>query len=74
MSYELLKKWLDDSSSVTEEEIDQTNNDLMEELPTGPNICLMAALGAIQDPDVDSSETHLIVEERVNKYEQEINW
>ena len=74
MSYELLKRWLDDSSSVTEEEIDQAYESLMQEIPIGSNICLMAALGAIQDPEVDGDDMIGIVEERVNKYEQEINW
>jgi len=74
MSYELLKRWLDDSSSVTEEELEQAEQSLMEQMPTGPNVCLLACLGAIKDPNIDGDDVTDIVRERIEKYEQEINW
>jgi hypothetical protein len=72
MSIELIRNWLDDSSSVTSEEIDSAYNAMFEQMPSGPNFCLIACLSMMQDSDagnlVDS------ITDRVAKYEQEINW
>lgn len=72
MSYELLKRWLDDSNSVTTLELDQAEQALMEQIPTGPNICLLACLSAINDSDLGDATG--LVQNRIAKYEQEINW
>ena len=72
MSYELIKKWLDDTNSVTTEEIIQAEQSVMQQLPTGPNICLMACLSMMQDSD--ASGLTASITERIEKYEQEINW
>lgn len=72
MSIELIRNWLDDSSSVTSEEIDSAYGVMFEQMPSGPNFCLIACLSMMQDSDA----SHLVdsITERVTKYEQEINW
>ena len=75
MSYELIKRWLDDASSVTTEEIDQAEQSLMERMQqetTGPNMCLLSCLSMMQDSD--ASELTASITGRIKKYEQEINW
>ncbi len=70
MSYELVKKWLDDSTSVTSEEINEASDAMLQQMPTGPTICLIAALSIIKNSGVDAVKN---VRERVQKYEQENN-
>jgi hypothetical protein len=70
MSYELVKRWLDDSTSVTSEEINEASDVMLQQMPTGPTICLIAALSIIKNNGVDAVEN---VRERVQKYEQENN-
>lgn len=68
MSYELVQKWLNDSTSVTSEEVNEAYDAMFQQMPTGPNICLIAALSIIKNSGVDAIEN---VRERVQKYEQE---
>jgi len=70
MSYELVKRWLDDSTSVTSEEVNEAYDTMFQQLPSGPTICLIAALSIIKNNGVDGLEN---VRERMQKYEQENN-
>lgn len=70
MSYELVKRWLDDSTSVTSEEVNEAYDTMFQQLPSGPNICLIAALSLIKN---SSGEEQIdMVRDRISKYEQEI--
>lgn len=75
--YELIKTWLDDSNSVSVTEMNEAYNSLFSVgmYPDGPNVCLMACLGAMLDSD-NHGEYDLVglVQNRIAKYEQEINW
>ncbi len=73
MSYQLIKKWLDDKSSVTTEEINNAYDAMFQQPAGGPNICLVAALGAIKNSEEDYDPEPL-VRDRIQKYEQEIEW
>jgi hypothetical protein len=70
MSYELVKRWLDDLSDVTSEEINEAYDAMFQQMPSGPNICLIAALSIIKNSGVEGIES---VRERMQKYEQENN-
>jgi hypothetical protein len=72
MSIELIRNWLDDSSSVTSEEIDSAYGAMFEQMPSGPNFCLIACLSMMQDSDASNLVDSIT--DRVAKYEQEINW
>ena len=48
MSYELVKSWIDDQSSVTEDQINEAIEAMYLLPPSGPNQNLLAALGYIQ--------------------------
>lgn len=70
MIYELIKNWMDNPESVTSNEIDSAQEHMLTQMPTGPNICLIAALSIIKNSGVDGLEN---VRERLLKYEQENN-
>lgn len=70
MSYELVKKWINDSSAVTSEEVNEAYDAMFQQMPTGPNMCLIAALSLIKN---SSGEEQIdMVRDRISKYEQEI--
>ncbi len=54
MSIELVKKWLDDSASVTSNEIEEAMQQTMLLPPTDTNIFLIASLSGILEPILDS--------------------
>jgi len=66
MSYEIVKKWLDDPTSVTEEEVDNAYQAMFLLQPNGANQNLIAALGYINDSETSDSET---VAELLSRYE-----
>lgn len=66
MSYEIVKKWLDDPTSVTEEEVDNAYQAMFSLQPNGANQNLMAALSYINDSETSDSET---VAELLSRYE-----
>lgn len=49
MSYELVKQWIDDPDSVTEDQIDQALQTLYTGEATGAIICLVGALTSIKE-------------------------
>lgn len=66
MSYEIVKKWLDDPTSVTEEEVDNAYQAMFSLQPNGANQNLIAALSYINDSETSDSET---VAELLSRYE-----
>ena len=66
MSYELVKSWIDDQSSVTEDQINEAIEAMFLLPPSGPNQNLLAALGYIQDPETSDTETVSLL---ISKYE-----
>jgi len=49
MSLDLITNWISDASSVTDDEIDQAILKMYDLLPTGANLCLLAALTEIKN-------------------------
>lgn len=70
MIYELIKTWIDSPASVTLNEIESAQQQMLTQLPTGPNLCLIAALSLIENNGIDAVEQ---VRKRIRKYEQENN-
>ena len=66
MSYELVKSWIDDQSSVTEDQINEAMEAMFLLPPNGPNQNLLAALSYIQDPETSDVETVSLL---ISKYE-----
>lgn len=66
MSYELVKSWIDDQSSVTEDQINEAIEAMYLLPPSGPNINLLAALSYIQDTSTDDVENVSLL---ISKYE-----
>jgi hypothetical protein len=66
MSYELVKSWIDDQSSVTEDQINEAMEAMYLLPPSGANINLLAALSYIQDANTDDVETVSLL---ISKYE-----
>tara|TARA_R100000541_G_scaffold59039_2_gene71592 strand:+ start:1923 stop:2132 length:210 start_codon:yes stop_codon:yes gene_type:complete len=66
MSYELVKSWIDDQSSVTEDQINEAMEAMYLLPPSGPNQNLLAALSYIQDTETNDAE---IVSLLISKYE-----
>jgi len=66
MSYEIVKRWLDDQSSVTSEEVDEAYQAMFSLPPTGANQNLMAALSYINDTETGDTGT---VEILLSRYE-----
>ena len=66
MSYELVKSWIDDQSSVTEYQINEAMEAMYLLPPSGPNQNLLAALSYIQDTETNDAE---IVSLLISKYE-----
>lgn len=66
MSYEIVKKWLDDQSSVTTEEINNAYKAMFLLPPNGANQNLMAALSYMKDTETNGTQTVSIL---LSRYE-----